>query len=73
MTITGTNCFVNFTAACDYYKSQGLEGTPAEIEKTIRQMLANGDIYLGAPQLRPGQTLLLVDGRTRYAIGESNE
>ena len=71
MTTIGTSYFVNFTKACDYYKGQGLdELTPAALEREVRAKIAEGEISIGQPELKPGNRLLLIDGGTRYAIEE---
>lgn len=79
MTTIGTSYFVNFTKACDYYKSQGCddlrqppgEMTPAALECEVRAKIADGEISLGQPALKPGDRLLLIDDGTRYAIEEN--
>lgn len=69
MTITGTSHFVNFTKACDYYKGQGYdELTPAELERVVRAKIEDGEIYLGKPDVAPGERLLIIDDGTRYAL-----
>lgn len=71
MTITGTSHFVNFTKACDYYRDQGNdELTPAELERLVRDKIAEGEIDLGKPDVPVGARLLLIDNGTRYAIEE---
>ena len=49
--LINTPNFVNFTKACDYYKSQGMEElTPAEINREIQDLIDEGEIYLGKPE-----------------------
>lgn len=72
MTAVGTPYFVNFTKACDYYKGQGLDDvSPALLESILREKIAEGDIFLGKPELEPGERLLLIDNGTRYGIERS--
>lgn len=75
MFIVGTPYFASITKACDYYKDQGyfdgdsLEDLkPAELERLIRAKVDEGEIYIGKPEIEPGERLLLIDGGTRYAI-----
>lgn len=70
--ITGTSHFVSFTKACDYYKEYNAYGTPAEVERAVRSKIADGEIAIGQPTLKPGERLLLIDDGCRYAI-ELNE
>jgi hypothetical protein len=66
---TGTSNFVNFTKACDYYRSQGNEElTPAQLEKLVKNKIEEGEIELGQPTLKDGQTLRVIDNGCRYAI-----
>lgn len=66
---TGTSHFVNFTKACDYYRSQGNDDlTPAALELLVRGMIDDGDISIGQPELKSGQRLTVIDGGTRYAV-----
>lgn len=68
--IIGTPNFVNFTKACDYYREQSNEETPAALERLIRRKIDEGDIELGKPDVPVGARLLLIDNGTRYAIEE---
>jgi hypothetical protein len=69
MTIVGTSHFVNFTKACDYYKSQGLiDGTTSEIEDFVRRKLEDSEIFLGKPELDVGDKLVLIDNGYRYGL-----
>lgn len=67
--IYGTNNFVSFTKACDYYRGQGNdELTPAALEQLVREKIDGGEIEIGQPGMKPGETLHLIDDGTRYAI-----
>jgi hypothetical protein len=69
MLIHGTANFVNFTKACDYYKSQGYDyDTPDELEQFIRTKIADGEIEIGKPDVPVGMTLILLDNGTRYGL-----
>lgn len=68
MTITGTSHFVNFTKACDYYRDYVPGYTPAALERYVRAKIDDGEIYLGKPELEPGQRLLVIDDGCRYAV-----
>jgi hypothetical protein len=73
MSVVGTSHFVNFTKACDYYRNEGNdELTPAQLETLVREKIADGSIALGKPEIEVGQTLLLTDDNTRYAIRHAN-
>jgi hypothetical protein len=72
MTIIGTSHFVNFTKACDYYKGQGYDDlSVSELERFVRDKLDDGEIELGKPELNIGETLLLIDEGTRYAVSQA--
>jgi hypothetical protein len=69
MATTDTSHFVNFTKACDYYKSHVIdELTPAELGRTVQHLIDEGEIYLGKPELEVGDRLVLIDEGTRYGI-----
>ena len=72
MTIIGTSNFVNFTKACDYYRDQGNDDlTPAELERLVRDKIAESEIEIGKPDVPVGGRLLILDNGTRYGIEES--
>jgi len=58
----GTNHFISFQAACDYYASYG--DTRADVERKLR----DGEIHIGQPRLKPDEHLITVDHDWRYAI-----
>jgi hypothetical protein len=62
----GTNCFVSRHAALRYYKYA--LATMTDIDR----MIAEGEICIGKSNLeiKPGQSLVLIDKGTRYAIEE---
>lgn len=65
----GTNHFVNFTKACDYFRGQGYGScTPSELETIVRAKIDDGEIDLGKPDGAVGERLVLIDNGTRYAL-----
>lgn len=62
---TGTCHFVSIAAARAYYARQG-EDAAAVLDK-----LAEGAIYIGPPDLKPGQALHVIADEGRYAIEEA--
>ena len=68
-TITiGTSHFVSFKSACKYYAVQ--EGRRDGMAELVRSKKAEGLIKIGAPLIKQGQRLKIVDNGTRYAIEE---
>jgi hypothetical protein len=68
MMITGTSYFVSIEAAERYYAPYGYD----DVHATVQRKLAEGEIHIGEPPLKPGQSTFLVDEHTRYAIREEN-
>lgn len=66
MTTYGTCHFVSLEAAWEYYSAY--EQDP---KRAVRTKLREGSIKLGAPPLKPGQRLSIIDNHTRYAITEA--
>lgn len=67
MTTTyGTNHFLSLAAAVNYYHAYHYPNTL----KAVERKLAEGEIAIERPTLKPGQTLSLIDDGTRYAITE---
>lgn len=64
MTTIGTAYFVSKPAAVRYYRDYEGEHAAAAVERK----LAEGQIHIGQPSLKPGQSLSVIDGGTRYAI-----
>lgn len=67
MTRWGTSHFVSRSAAERYYKPYGYE----DVAEAVTRKLAEGEIHIGKPALKPGQKLVTVDDGTRYAIEEA--
>ena len=68
MTRTGTNHFVNRSAAIQYYKAY--EGKYAE--EAVARKIDGGEIQIGEPALKAGQKLLIDKEEGRYIIEEQN-
>ncbi len=66
--ISGTCHFVSFSKACLYYSSYEEDMTIGDIMSLVRSKIEEGSICIGPPELFPGETLVLVDDGTRYAI-----
>jgi hypothetical protein len=64
--LVGTSHFVSKAKAIQYY--QPYEYPVAR--EAVEDMLANGEIHIGEPTLRPGQRLSVIDGGARYAVEE---
>jgi hypothetical protein len=62
--ITGTCYFVTREAAIRYYQPYEY---PIAAE-AVADKLARGEIFIGKPDLKPGQRLTTIDGGARYAI-----
>lgn len=62
--ITGTAYFVSLKAAERYYADYGY----SDIKAAVRRKLAEGEIHLGKPALKPGQSLTMLDNGARYGI-----
>lgn len=62
MTTIGTNHFTSFSAACRYYRTYG------ETNEDVKNKIEEGLITIGAPKLKAGERLELIDNLTRYAI-----
>lgn len=64
--LTGTSHFRSRTAAIDYYLDY--EENYATAAKEVDRKIADGEIHIGRPDLKPGQRLTLIDSGNRYAI-----
>jgi hypothetical protein len=63
---TGTAHFESLAAAVRYYRPYGFENTAA----TVARKLAEGEIFIGPPALKAGQTLSLNREEGRYFVTE---
>jgi len=63
--LIGTSYFVSKAAALQYFLPY--EGRDYVIDVVNRKLKA-GEIHIGVPPLRPGDSLRLIDDRCRYAI-----
>lgn len=66
-TITGTNYFPTQNDACAYYKAQ--EGSLKAGIAAARQKMSEGEIIIGKPVLKPGQTAFVKDHRWHVSDG----
>jgi hypothetical protein len=64
--MTGTCYFVSEQAAVSYYVPYC--GTRVDAALAVARKLRAGEIHVGKPQVLPGERLVLIDNRTRYAI-----
>ena len=63
MTVIGTSHFVSREAAVSYYSAY------SELpEHLVTTKLAEGEIKIGPPELKPGETLVVISHGTRYAV-----
>ncbi len=62
--IVGTSYFKSFRAAVRYYKPYGFDA------EAVQQKLDEGEIHIGEPPTKQGDSLQLIDGGTRYQITE---
>lgn len=60
----GTAHFVSRKHAVKYYRDYHYEDT----EKAVDQKLAEGEIHIGPPALKKGQSLELIDNGCRYCL-----
>jgi hypothetical protein len=63
--ITGTSYFPTTADAYRYYAAMG------ETLRGVCDKIDAGEIHIGKPPLKAGETLQLIDDRTRWAIVES--
>ena len=65
----GTSYFVSRAMAVCYYKPyEG--GNLKDASQAVDRKIAAGEIHIGAPKLKAGETLSIIDDGTRYAIKE---
>lgn len=62
-TTIGTSHFVSREAAILYYRPQ-FDNAAAEVDRK----LADDEIHIGPPQIKPGDTLTRIDDGLRYGI-----
>ena len=73
ITETGTCNFVSAAAAKKWYNQTRLLDNLSEYgkDKEIKRKIDEGEIEIGPPQIKPGQTLRIVEGR--YRIREESK
>ena len=62
MAVTGTSHFVRRADAIEYYRPYGYS------TQDVNEKLMAGEIHLGPPPLKRGETLTTVDDGKRYAV-----
>jgi len=68
-TVWGTGYFVSKAAAITYYQPYGYD----DVVEAVNRKIAEHEIHIGPPPLEDGETLLIIDNGTRYAIRESDQ
>lgn len=63
MTIIGTSHFINRLAAISYYEAYEEDALQA-----VARKIGAGEIHIGPPQVRPGETLKVNREEGRYFI-----
>lgn len=66
--ITGTCHFPSKLDAVLYYKPQ--EGGMVNAERAVNQKLREKAIFIGEPDLKPGEKLTVIDGRYHIDDGK---
>lgn len=69
----GTSHFVSRAMAVRYYGEYTPGAKLAEKVATVDRKLKEGSIHIGPPELKPGETLSVIDDGTRYAITSASE
>lgn len=64
MLIIGTPYFTSRSAAALYYRPYHYSDTIKAVDRKI----AEGEIHIGKPDLKAGETLSVIDNGMRYAI-----
>lgn len=67
---TGTSHFVSIQAAELYYSDYIPNFSKAVVAAHVANKIKSGDIHIGKPELKPGETLVICDDGTRYAIDD---
>ena len=62
----GTSYFRSKRAAVRYYSYENWN--IEVVEQSVYRKIKSGEIHIGKPPLKPGQSLELIDGGNRYAI-----
>lgn len=65
---TGTSHFTTLAMAIRYYREYEPGSSRLEVAKSVGQKIAEGAIHIGKPELKPGETLSVIDDGARYAI-----
>lgn len=65
----GTSHFVSYEKAVAYYSGQGYSNTQTAVDRK----LSDGEIHIGAPEAKPGQTVTLNREEGRYFVEEEEQ
>lgn len=66
MIILGTSYFPTKESAKRYYKDYFV--SRADLESEVCRKISEGEISIGLPECKTNEQVILIDGRTRYAI-----
>lgn len=64
----GTSHFVNIKAAELYYSDYIPNFSKAVVAAHVANKIKSGDIHIGPPELKPGETLHVIRDEGRYLI-----
>jgi hypothetical protein len=65
MHIIGTPYFVSKLSAIRYYREYRYDNT----EQTVERKLAEGEIYIGRPEIKANEELFVREGRYHIQVG----
>lgn len=63
MIITGTSYFPSIMDAENYYTPYWNSAKDRDFTRWVRLKIASGEIHIGKPPLKPGETLFIKDNR----------
>ena len=64
---TGTHHFRSIEAAERYYADYGYD----DVRRAVARKIAEGEIVIGRPARKPGETIRLIDNGTPYEIDDN--
>lgn len=65
MTTIGTSHFVSYDKALEYYQYLAVFD---DVRDLVDHKLDDGEIHIGKPLVKSGETLVIIDDGTRYAV-----
>lgn len=68
MTRFGTSHFVSHAHAVSYYRPYAPDLNYRERRAWIESKVRDGEIHIGRPECKPGESIVTIDDGTRYAI-----